>query len=91
MDVGLIRYLDSFIHVLFTVLTMAIFARVLLSWFPIRPDNPLVVVLMEITDPILKPLRRIVPSLGMLDITPIVALFLLQIIEQVLRSALWSV
>ena len=91
MDIGLIRYLDSFIHVLFTVLTMAIFARVLLSWFPIRPDNPLVVVLMEITDPILKPLRRIVPSLGMLDITPIVALFLLQIIEQVLRSALWSV
>ena len=91
MDVGLIRYLDSFIHVLFTVLTMAIFARVLLSWFPIRPDNPLVVVLMEITDPILKPLRRVVPSLGMLDITPIVALFLLQIIEQVLRSALWSV
>ena len=91
MDVGLIRYLDSFIHVLFTVLTMAIFARVLLSWFPIRPDNPLVVVLMEITDPILKPLRRVVPSLGMLDITPIVALFLLQILEQVLRSALWSV
>jgi len=91
MDIGLIRYLDSFIHVLFTVLTMAIFARVLLSWFPIRPDNPLVVVLMEITDPILKPLRRVVPSLGMLDITPIVALFLLQILEQVLRSALWSV
>lgn len=81
-------FLARFIHVLFTVLTMAVFARVLLSWFPIRPDNPLVVILYEITDPILKPLRRVVPSLGMLDLTPIVALFLLQIVEQVLLGAL---
>lgn len=81
-------FLDSFISVLFTVLTMAIFARVLLSWFPVRPDSPVVTILTEITDPILQPLRRIVPSLGMLDLTPIVALFLLQIVEQILRSAL---
>jgi YggT family protein len=90
MSIGLVTYLDSFIHLLFTALTFAVFARVLLSWFPMRPDNPIVVILTEITDPILRPLRRIVPSLGMLDITPIVALFLLQILEQVLRSALWS-
>ena len=83
-------FLDSFIHVLFTVLTFAVFARVLLSWFPIRPDSPIVLILNEITDPILRPLRRIVPPLGMLDITPIVALFLLQILEQLLRTALWS-
>jgi YggT family protein len=81
-------YLATFIGVLFQVLTMAIFARVLLSWFPMRDDHPIKILLMEITDPILKPLRRIVPSLGMLDITPIVAMFLLQILQSVILSAL---
>ena len=83
-------FLDSFVHVLFFVLTIAVFARVLLSWFPMRPDNPLIRILDEITDPILRPLRRIVPPLGMLDLTPIVALFLLQILEQVIRTAIAS-
>ncbi len=81
-------FLVTFVGVLFQVLTFAVFARVLLSWFPMRPDNPIVVILTEITDPILKPLRRIVPPLGMLDLTPIVALFLLQIVGQMLVSAL---
>ncbi len=81
-------FLVAFVQVLFQALTLCVFARVLLSWFPIRPDNPIVVLLMEITDPILRPLRRVVPSLGMLDLTPIVALVLLQLIQQMLLSAL---
>ncbi len=84
----MVTYLVSFVNVLFTVLTMAVFARVLLSWFPIRPDNPIVVLIYEITDPIIRPLRRIVPSLGMLDLTPIVAMFLLQIVQNLLVQAI---
>jgi YggT family protein len=83
-------FLASFINVLFTVLTMAIFARVLLSWFPIRPDSPLILILDEITEPILRPLRSIVPRLGMLDITPIVALVMLQLLQSLLMSAVRS-
>ncbi len=81
-------YLIAFVQVLFQVLTFAIFARVLLSWFPVRPDNPIVQILNEVTDPILRPLRRIIPPLGMLDISPIVALFLVQIVGNMLVSAL---
>ncbi len=81
-------YLANFVSVLFQILTFAVFARVLLSWFPMNPDNPIVVVLNEVTDPILRPLRRVVPPLGMLDLTPIVALVLLQIVRQLLVSAL---
>jgi YggT family protein len=83
-------FLASFINVLFTVLTMAIFARVLLSWFPIRHDSPLILILDEITEPILRPLRSIVPRLGMLDITPIVALVMLQLLQSLLMSAVRS-
>jgi YggT family protein len=82
------QYIANFVYVLFQILTFAIFARVLLSWFPINPENPFVVILNEVTDPILRPLRRVVPSLGMLDLTPIVALVLLQVIQNLLLQAL---
>ena len=79
--------LYAIVQAFFTALTIAVFGRVLLSWFPMRPDNPIVVILTEVTDPILKPLRRIIPSVGMIDLTPIVALFLLQFIQgQLLRA-----
>jgi len=81
-------YLANFVSVLFEILTFAVFARVLLSWFPMNPENPIVVILNEVTDPILRPLRRIVPPLGMLDLTPIVALVLLQVIQNLLVNAL---
>ena len=76
----------NFIKILFDVLTLAIFLRVLLSWFSINPFNPLISLLDQITQPVLGPLRRIIPPIGGLDITPIVALFLLQIIERMLLS-----
>jgi YggT family protein len=70
------------------VLTAAIFIRVLLSWFPIDPHNPLVTVLYEITEPILEPLRRVVPRLGMFDLTPMVAIILIQVIGNFAAGAL---
>jgi YggT family protein len=70
------------------VLTAAIFIRVLLSWFPIDPRNALVTVLYEITEPILEPLRRVVPRLGMFDLTPMVAIILIQVIGQFAANAL---
>ena len=76
----------NFIRILFDILSLAIFLRVLLSWFNINPFNPLISLLDQITEPILSPLRRFIPSIGGLDITPIVALFLLQILERILLS-----
>ncbi len=69
-----------FINLLAQVLTFAIFIRAILSWFPVDSKNPLVVTLHQITDPILTPIRRIVPTIGMIDIAPLVAIILLQII-----------
>ncbi|TET75281.1 MAG: YggT family protein [Dehalococcoidia bacterium] len=80
------------INYIIWVITMAIFARVILSWFMVNPTSGFVVslyqLLFQITEPILAPLRRIIPTIGMFDITPIVAIILLQIIGQVLIQAL---
>ena len=67
---------------------MAIFLRAIVSWFAIDPRNPLVEVLDQITEPILSPLRRIVPRLGMVDITPLVAIILLQFLAQAVAQSL---
>ena len=80
-------YLSNFIQVLFQVLTLAILARVLISWFPISRDSLLVTILYDVTEPILGPLRRVIPSLGNIDISPIVALVLLQILQGLLLQA----
>jgi YggT family protein len=70
------------------VLTAAIFVRALLSWFPIDPRNPLVTLLYDVTEPILDPLRRVIPRLGMIDITPFVAIILIQVIGNFAASKL---
>ena len=69
-----------------TLLTIAIIARALLSWFNMDPSSPLIQALNAITEPILDPIRRIMPRFGMLDLSPLVAIILLQILGSVLAS-----
>jgi len=73
-----------FIDVFFTLLSLAILARVLLSWIRVSPYHPMVDFLYRVTEPILAPLRRAIPPLGMVDISPVIALLLLQIVQQIL-------
>ncbi len=71
------------------VLTIAIILRALLSWFPnIDPRNPIVEFLITITEPILAPIRSVMPRMGMLDLTPMVAIILLQVIGRVVVGSL---
>lgn len=72
------------------MLTFAILARVLLSWFvnPYTTSNPIYTFLIEITEPILGPLRNIIPRLGMFDLSPIIAMVLLQFMTQILTRSL---
>ncbi|MFC1908458.1 YggT family protein [Chloroflexota bacterium] len=53
--------------------------RAVLSWFVRRP-NTLTMLLDKITEPILSPLRRIIPRVGMMDFSPLVAILLLRLI-----------
>ena len=69
-------------------LYFAIFARIILSWFPTSAKNPLVIFVYAVTEPILAPIRRVVPKFGMIDISPMVALLAIIIIQSRLISAL---
>ncbi len=76
------------INLLFTLMIFAIFGRVIMSWVSPRGGDPLSNFLIQITEPILQPIRRVIPSMGMFDLTPMVALILLTIIQRVLIDAL---
>jgi len=75
---GLLVY---FFTVLCDILALIIFIRAILSWLDLPPNNRLITVLDQITEPILAPLRRIVPRVGMFDTTPFIAILLLQLIS----------
>ena len=81
-------WLYKLVDILFTLLELAILARVLLSWFRVDPYHPAVAFLYQITEPILKPLRNVIPPLGMMDISPIVALILIGIIRAIILGGL---
>ena len=85
-------YLASrFVEILVYVLMTAIFLRAIFSWFvPAGSDNALMRVLRDVTEPILAPLRRILPNMGMLDLSPFVAMLLLQFVGIAAQSFLRS-
>jgi len=83
-----IAVLVEFISIFATVLTWAIIIRALLSWFSISGAQPVFRLLVEITEPVLAPIRRVLPTAGMLDFSPLVALLLIQVISGILLSQL---
>lgn len=81
-------FLVNFISLLFQVLSLAIIGRVLLSWIDPMGNMRISQILRELTEPILAPIRSILPNIGMLDLSPLVAILLLNLINQLLISAL---
>lgn len=80
----------SFVNLVITVLSFAIIGRALLSWFDPGMQTPVGRLLRDVTEPIIAPIRQIVPRMGMLDISPIVALVLLRLIGVLINQALVS-
>jgi len=76
------------INILFTILNLAILARVLVSWVNPNPYHPAMQILYQITEPILEPIRRYLPQTGMVDFSPLVAIILLSLAQRLLLSLL---
>ncbi len=73
--------------------SVVILARVVLSWFMMNPSSQVGLAgsayqfLLQITEPFLAPLRRVLPRIGMLDLSPMVAIIILWILRAILASA----
>jgi YggT family protein len=65
----------------FAILQLALIVRVVISWIRVSPYSRWVRWSFVLTEWLLRPLRQIVPTIGMIDITPIIAYFALQLLE----------
>ena len=63
-----------------------VLVRVILSWVNPNIDNPFVLVIHQITEPIMAPFRRIIPPIGGLDLSPIVLIIGLQFLLRLIQS-----
>jgi len=81
-------FLFKLVQLIFTLLNLIIIVRVLLSWLNPNPYHPAVVFIYKVTEPILRPIRSILPTAGGLDFSPVVALILLWLGQQLILSLL---
>ena len=82
---ALVSWLLSFVGYFCRILALAIFLRALLSWFRVGYYSWPILILNYLTDPVLSPLRRRMPSLGGFDFSPLVAIIVLYFIPSVVR------
>ncbi|MBP1465531.1 YggT family protein [Candidatus Chloroploca sp. M-50] len=78
----------TFINLLFQVLLFAILGRVIISWIDPMGNMRVTQILRELTEPILAPIRSVLPTMGMIDLSPLVALLLLQLLQSLILRAI---
>jgi YggT family protein len=78
--------LDTFLWIYFWI----IIARAVISWVNPDPWNPIVQFLYRTTEPILKPVRRLLPSTGGIDLSPILVLVGIQVARMVVVNSLYD-
>ncbi|MFO7310918.1 MAG: YggT family protein [Bacillota bacterium] len=85
--IALIRLVNT----LFEVYSWLLLIRILLTWFPVDPYNPAVRFIARVTDPFLRLFRGILPPIGMLDLSPILAFIVLNLLRRLVVEVLWAI
>ncbi len=83
-------YLISLVNIIFLLLTVLIIAKVLLSYF-VDPYQPIRIWIDRLVEPMLRPIRRVVPPVGMVDLSPIILIVIVQIVGRLIISILATV
>ena len=84
------EFVVLFVNLLASALWMALIGRVVISWINVdrsSPLYPIAAIIYQITEPILAPIRSVLPSFGMLDLSPMVAIILIIVVQRVIVAA----
>jgi YggT family protein len=76
----------AYIGWLLQILAYLVVARALSSWFPDARRHPLVQLLYQITDPVMIPAAKLIPRIGMIDISPMIVILVLFVISDALTG-----
>ena len=80
----------ALVQLLFDLYIIVLLARVFLSWVQVDPRNPIVNLINQLTEPLLAPIRRMLPQSGTLDFSPMAALIVVWVAEQIVLILLRS-
>ncbi len=78
------------VHLAARLLTLVVIVNVFISYF-LSPYHPVRQILNRFIEPLMAPIRRIVPPIGMIDFSPLVLIILIQVFEYVVTSLLISI
>ena len=87
---NLFEALAKLSELVLTLYMYAVIARAIISWFSIDPYNPIVRFLYKITEPVLDKIRRFMPVMGGIDLSPLVLIFGLYFVNIFLVSTLYN-
>jgi YggT family protein len=80
-------FIIQIISLLLQLFELALLARIILSWFPnVDRSNPIIQFLFDITEPVLRPIRDMLPPGGMFDFSPLIVFLIIQVLTTVLRG-----
>lgn len=85
----MILYITWVINFIAQLITLLVIIKVFLSYF-MSPYHPVRMMIDRIVDPMLYPIKRVLPSVGMLDLSPIVLIIIVQILNRIIISLLTS-
>ncbi len=85
-----ITALASVLNAVLGVMTWVIFIRAVSSWVSPDPSNPIVQFLERVTEPILAPIRRVMPPMGV-DLSPIIAFLIILFLQKFLVPTLYDI
>lgn len=88
-EVPRLVFIFSILNTLLTIMMYAIIARALVSWFDRGMRNPISQFLVQLTEPIIAPIRRVLPTAGMIDFSPMVAIILIFVLQRMLATAVY--
>lgn len=77
-------FLKQTLNIFLDLFTVILFLRIIFSWM-VRERGPLMAFLIQCTEPVLAPLRRLLPRVGMIDFSPIVAFILIDVIRKIIN------
>jgi len=77
--------ISSFLIYILKIMSWGIVARALSSWIPDAGKYTAVQLLFKITDPLIKPIQRVLPMPGMIDFSPLVSIILIQVLIRIIQ------
>ena len=82
--------IGGILYALLSLYSLLILLRILFSWVTVSYSNRFMRFLVNVTDPLLVPLRRVIPPVGMFDISPIVAFFIIMLLQAAVKAVFLS-